>query len=134
APESGTLPWSACDCGANRGLRLLRTLRARRRVCCAQDNHSESKGDAEIYSRGGRRQMKLDPSEKDILASVEKGEWRSVRGLKEERKRYSGYAAATFRKDRRVNIRISGKDLDARQKRALEEGLPYQTLISSLIH
>jgi predicted DNA binding CopG/RHH family protein len=78
--------------------------------------------------------MKLDPSEKGILGSVEKGEWRSIRGLKEERKRYSGYAAATFRKDRRVNIRISGKDLDALQKKALEEDLPYQTLISSLIH
>jgi predicted DNA binding CopG/RHH family protein len=78
--------------------------------------------------------MKPDPSEKDILDSVEKGEWRSVRGLSQERKRYSGYAAATFRKDRRVNTRISGKDPDAIQKRALEEGLPYQTLISSLIH
>jgi predicted DNA binding CopG/RHH family protein len=78
--------------------------------------------------------MKLDASEKDILDSVEKGEWRSVRGLNGEKKRYAGYAASTFRKDRRVNIRISGKDLDALQKRALEEGLPYQTLISSLIH
>ncbi len=78
--------------------------------------------------------MKLDPSEKDILDSVEKGGWRSVRGLEQERKRYSGYAAATFRKDRRVNIRISGRDLEAIQKKALEEGLPYQTLISSLIH
>lgn len=78
--------------------------------------------------------IKLDPSEKEILNSVEKGEWRSIRGLKEERKRYSEYADATFRKDRRVNIRISSKDLDALQKRALEEGLPYQTLISSLIH
>ncbi len=78
--------------------------------------------------------MKLDANEKDLLDSVEKGEWRSVRGVKEEKKRYAGYAAATFRKDKRVNIRISGKDLDALQKRALEEGLPYQTLISSLIH
>ena len=78
--------------------------------------------------------MKLDPAEKEILDSVEKGEWRSVRGLNAERKRYSGYATATFRKDKRVNIRISGKDLDALQKKALEEGLPYQTLISSLIH
>jgi predicted DNA binding CopG/RHH family protein len=78
--------------------------------------------------------VKLDPSEKETLESVEKGEWRSVRGLNAERKRYSGYAAATFRKDKRVNIRISGKDLDALQKKALEEGLPYQTLISSLIH
>jgi predicted DNA binding CopG/RHH family protein len=78
--------------------------------------------------------MKLDPSEKDILDSVEKGEWRSVRGLNQERKRYGAYATATFRKDRRVNIRLSSKDLEALQKKANEEGLPYQTLISSLIH
>jgi predicted DNA binding CopG/RHH family protein len=55
--------------------------------------------------------MKLDPSEKDLLDSVEKGEWKSIRGVKEERELYAGYAASTFRKDQRVNIRISGKDL-----------------------
>lgn len=77
---------------------------------------------------------KLDSKEKELLDSVEKGEWRSVRGLKGERRRYGRYAAATFRKDRRVNIRISTKDLETIQKRALEEGLPYQTLISSLLH
>jgi len=78
--------------------------------------------------------VKLDAKEKELLDSVDRGEWRSIRGLKSERKRYGRYAAATFRKDRRVNIRISGKDLEAIQKRALEEGLPYQTLISSLLH
>jgi len=78
--------------------------------------------------------VKLDAKEKELLDSVDRGEWRSIRGLKGERKRYGRYAAATFRKDRRVNIRISGKDLEAIQKRALEEGLPYQTLISSLLH
>jgi len=78
--------------------------------------------------------MKLDANEKDILDSVERGEWRSARGGKRERSRYTRYARATFRKDRRLNIRISSKDLEAIQKRALEEGLPYQTLISSLLH
>ena len=77
---------------------------------------------------------KLDSKEKELLDSVERGEWRSVRGLKGERKRFGRYAAATFRKDRRVNIRISTKDLETIQKRALEEGLPYQTLISNLLH
>ena len=43
-------------------------------------------------------------------------------------------AKATFRKDRRLNIRISSKDLEAIQKRALVEGLPYQTLIASVLH
>ena len=46
----------------------------------------------------------------------------------------SRYGKATFRKDRRLNIRISSKHLEAIQKGALEEGLPYQTLISSLLH
>ncbi len=74
--------------------------------------------------------MKVDANEKDLLESVERGEWRSARGGKQEQSRY---ARATFRKDRRLNIRLSSKDLEAIQKRALEEGLPYQTLISSLL-
>lgn len=76
--------------------------------------------------------MKVDAEEKDILAAFERGEWRSAKPTKRELKRYTDYAKATFRKDRRVNIRISSKDLEAIQKRALEEGLPYQTLISNL--
>jgi predicted DNA binding CopG/RHH family protein len=47
---------------------------------------------------------------------------------------HARYAKATFRKDRRLNIRLSSKDLEAIQKRALAEGLPYQTLIASLLH
>ena len=78
--------------------------------------------------------MKLDADEKEIVESVERGEWRSVKGVKRERNRYARYARATFRKDRRLNIRISSKDLEAIQKRAVEEGLPYQTLIASLLH
>ncbi|MGD0694576.1 MAG: CopG family antitoxin [Terriglobia bacterium] len=77
--------------------------------------------------------MKPDAEEKQILESVDRGEWRSARNVKRERSRYTRYAKA-FRKDRRVNIRISSKDLTAIQERALEEGLPYQTLISSLLH
>ena len=78
--------------------------------------------------------MKLDAHEKEILESVERGQWRSVGDLTRRRSRYARYAKATFRKDRRLNIRISNKDLEAIRTRALEEGLPYQTLISSLLH
>ena len=78
--------------------------------------------------------MKLDASEKALLESVEAGEWKSTGVGKKERTRYARYAQATFRKDRRLNIRISSKDLEAIQKRALAEGLPYQTLIASLLH
>ena len=78
--------------------------------------------------------MKTDADEKDLKESVERGEWRPAAGGKREQARYARYARATFRKDRRLNIRLSSKDLEAIQKRALAEGLPYQTLISSLLH
>ena len=78
--------------------------------------------------------MKLDADEKELLDSVERGEWKSAKGGKRERARYARYAKATFRKDRRLNIRLSSKDLEAIQKRALADGLPYQTLIASLLH
>jgi len=77
--------------------------------------------------------MKTDANEKELLDSVERGEWKSAGG-KRERTRYARHAKATFRKDRRPNIRLSSKDLEAIQKRALAEGLPYQTLIASLLH
>jgi predicted DNA binding CopG/RHH family protein len=77
--------------------------------------------------------MKIDADEKELLESVDRGEWKSAGG-KRERTRYSRYSKATFRKDRRLNIRLSSKDLEAIQKRALAEGLPYQTLIASLLH
>jgi predicted DNA binding CopG/RHH family protein len=76
----------------------------------------------------------LDADAKELLDSVERREWKSAGGGKRERARYSRYTRATFPKDRRLNIRLSSKDLEAVQKRALEEGLPYQTLISSLLH
>jgi predicted DNA binding CopG/RHH family protein/uncharacterized DUF497 family protein len=81
-----------------------------------------------------RNLMKIDADEKELRESVERGEWKSAGGGKRERTRYSRYAKATFRKDRRLNIRLSSKDLEAIQKRALAEGLPYQTLIASLLH
>jgi predicted DNA binding CopG/RHH family protein len=69
---------------------------------------------------------------RSCVDSTGRGEWRSAKGGKRERARYSRYAKATFRKDRWLNIRLSSKDLEAIQKRALAEGLLYQTLISSL--
>lgn len=77
---------------------------------------------------------KLDRNEKDLLASYEEDEWQSVEGIEEEKERYQSIATATFAKDARVNIRISSKDLEAIQKRALEEGIPYQTLMASVLH
>ena len=77
---------------------------------------------------------KLMKAERELLTAVEQGEWRSVKNLDKERARYQGYARATLKKDRRINIRLSQKDLEALQALALEEGLPYQTLIASILH
>lgn len=81
-----------------------------------------------------RQRVPLDPGEKEILESFEAGEWKPVRGGAAASARYRRAAAASLRKDRRINIRISSRDLLALQKRALIEGLPYQTLISSILH
>ena len=78
--------------------------------------------------------MKLTREEKAILDSVERGEWKSVSSFKRDARGYQQLARATLRKDKRVNIRMSERDLVRLQKKALEEGIPYQTLISSVLH
>ena len=80
------------------------------------------------------KKLKLDKEEQEILDSVERGEWKSVRNLKREIKRHQQYAKNTLRKDKRVNIRISSKDLEELQAMAIEDGIPYQTLMSSILH
>ncbi len=77
----------------------------------------------------------LDQEERELLESYEKkDEWQSVEDVGNAASRFRGYAKATIRKNSRVNIRISSKDLEAIQKKALEEGIPYQTLIASVLH
>ncbi len=78
--------------------------------------------------------IKLDPEEQDLVESFERDEWRPVPGREAEIERYRQHARSTFKKDMRVNIRMSQKDLDALKMRALEEGLPYQTLMASVLH
>ena len=78
--------------------------------------------------------MKLDKEEKEILKSYEKGEWKSVKKLDSIKKKHMGYAKAMLKKDTRLNIRISSRDLEDVQRIAVEEGIPYQTLVSSVIH
>ena len=78
--------------------------------------------------------IRLNREEIELLDSYEAGEWRTIEGWEARAEEYRSYARATFKKDRRVNIRISTKDLEGIQKRALEEGVPYQTLIASVLH
>jgi len=78
--------------------------------------------------------LNLEKDELELLASYEQQEWQSAKNVKEQAAQYRAYARAAFRKDRRVNIRIAETDLLNLQKRALREGIPYQTLISSVLH
>ena len=77
---------------------------------------------------------KLTKEEKEILDSFEKGEWVPVADLSKRKKELAEYARNTLRKDKRLNIRISERDLIELQRKAVREGLPYQTYVSSIIH
>ena len=79
------------------------------------------------------RKLKLTPEEKELLSSYENDEWVSV-ATPSEIKKFKATAKATFKKNKRVNIRITEMDLELLQERAMIEGLPYQTLMSSVLH
>lgn len=76
----------------------------------------------------------LTKEEKEILDSFEKGEWVPVTNLSKRKRELTEYARNTLRKDKRLNIRISERDLLELQRKAVKEGLPYQTYVSSIIH
>jgi len=77
---------------------------------------------------------KIDAFEKEIIGAYESGVLRSTMPSKSELKALREAARATSIKDRRVNIRLSSPDLRDLRARALEEGVPYQTLIASVLH
>ena len=79
------------------------------------------------------QKTKLDAYEAEILKAYDGGAFRSV-ASKAELAKFREAARATAIKDRRVNIRLSSGDLADIQVRALEEGMPYQTLIASVLH
>ena len=78
--------------------------------------------------------MKLDHEEKELMDTLERGEWHPVGNFEQQRKELIKTAKMTMQKDQRMNIRVSKRDIDALKVRALEEGLPYQTLVSSILH
>ena len=75
-----------------------------------------------------------DKEEQELMKSIETEEWVSVKNLEEEIEKAKKAAEATLTKSERMNIRISPNDLRRLKIRAMEEGMPYQTLVSSIIH
>jgi len=78
--------------------------------------------------------MKLNKEEKEILEAYDKGKMKLSIPSKKEKASIKSMAERTFRKDRRVTIRLYDHDLKGIQKKAMEKGMPYQTLISGMIH
>jgi len=76
----------------------------------------------------------LDQEEKDLMESIEREEWRSVKNIKQEKNKAIAAARNTLKKDKRINLRLTQKDYRQIQIKAIEEGIPYQTLISSIVH
>lgn len=78
--------------------------------------------------------MKRLEKEEELLKSYDRDEWRSIGELQEQKKKYQRYARNTFLKNKRINIRLTEKDLINIKAKSLEEGIPYQSLISSVLH
>lgn len=76
----------------------------------------------------------LDEEERRLLESYERGEWERVPNHEFEIQRHKEIAINTLKKDKRINIRISNRDLTEIKKKAVLEGIPYQTLVSSILH
>jgi predicted DNA binding CopG/RHH family protein len=76
----------------------------------------------------------IDKEERDLMESIEHDEWRPLKNVKQEKEKAMAAARNTLKKDKRINLRLTQKDYHQIQIRAIEEGIPYQTLISSVIH
>jgi len=81
-----------------------------------------------------KKKVMLDKEEKQILQDFDNGAFKRVSNLKKEKQGLEEAARQTLLKDKRINIRISSRDLERIQKRAAKEGIPYQTFISGALH
>ncbi|OGG02078.1 hypothetical protein A2W14_04135 [Candidatus Gottesmanbacteria bacterium RBG_16_37_8] len=76
----------------------------------------------------------LTKEEERILKEVESGEWKPVKNLQKVKREMTAVARNTLNKTRNINIRLSERTLSKLKAKAIEEGIPYQTLASSLLH
>ena len=76
----------------------------------------------------------LDNEEKQIISDIEKGKYKSIPHVKEEIKKIREYAVDTLEKSKNINIRLAHKDIQRLKIKAAENGMPYQTLVGSILH
>ena len=87
-----------------------------------------------MIKRSTKQTRYLDDEEKSLIESLENDEWVSVRDLTAAVADAQAYVSATLKKDRRMNVRISERELKGLKARAAEEGIPYQTLVTMILH
>ena len=80
------------------------------------------------------KKLNLDAEERELLSSFENNEWKTVKNVEKEKKRAREAAVKTLTKDVRINIRLSSVDILHIKQKAAYEGIPYQTLIASVLH
>lgn len=78
--------------------------------------------------------FELDKEEKQLLEEFERGEWRPVKDFTKAKTKAMEAARDTLSKTKNINIRLSERDLQKLKVRAVEEGIPYQTLAASVLH
>jgi len=78
--------------------------------------------------------MNLDNYENELIESEDEILAKAKAPSKREMRKFQEAAKATLSKDKRINIRISSRDLGSLQRRAVRYGMPYQTLIASVLH
>lgn len=78
--------------------------------------------------------FKPDSDEQKLIDSIDRDEWKSVTNLHEEIRKARQIARLTMAKDEKITIRISGRDLELLKTMAMDEGLPYQTMVTSVLH
>ena len=76
----------------------------------------------------------LDSEENELIESIRRDEWEEAKDVRKIKKQALEYAEATAKKDKRMNIRISERDLKNLKRKAMEEVIPYQTMVSMVLH
>ena len=80
------------------------------------------------------KNLNISKEEKELLESYNNGEWEKISNHEKELKKFREIAQNSLKKDKRINIRLTNRDLTEIKRKAVNEGIPYQTLVSSILH